>query len=44
MEREPGTQILEAEGLKAVDEDGTVLFDNINFTVEKGAENHIPVT
>jgi ATPase subunit of ABC transporter with duplicated ATPase domains len=36
MEREPGTQILEAEGLKAVDEDGTVLFDNINFTVEKG--------
>ena len=36
MEREPGTQILEVEGLKAVDTDGTVLFDNVNFTIEKG--------
>ena len=36
MEREPGTQILEVEGLKAVDSDGTVLFDNVNFTIERG--------
>ena len=36
MEREPGNQILEVEGLKAVDTDGTVLFDNVNFNVEKG--------
>lgn len=36
MEREPGNQILEVEGLKAVAEDGTVLFDNVSFTVEKG--------
>ena len=36
MEREPGTQILEVEGLKALDADGTVLFDNVNFTIEKG--------
>ena len=36
MEREPGNQILEVEGLKAVDTDGTVLFDNINFNIEKG--------
>ena len=36
MEREPGTQILEVEGLKAMDADGTVLFDNVNFTIEKG--------
>ena len=36
MEREPGTQILEVEGLKAVDADGTVLFDNVNFTIERG--------
>ena len=35
-EREPGTQILEVEGLKAVDADGTVLFDNVSFTIEKG--------
>ena len=35
MEREPGNQILEVEGLKAVTSDGEVLFDNINFTVEK---------
>ena len=36
MDREPGNQILEVEGLKAVDEDGTVLFDNVNFNIEKG--------
>ncbi|MBO4810736.1 MAG: ATP-binding cassette domain-containing protein [Prevotella sp.] len=36
MEREPGTQILEVEGLRAVDADGTVLFDNVNFVIEKG--------
>lgn len=36
MEREPGNQILEVEGLKAVDDDGTVLFDNVSFNIEKG--------
>ena len=36
MDREPGNQILEVEGLKAVDTDGTVLFDNVNFNIEKG--------
>ncbi|WP_276816742.1 ABC-F family ATP-binding cassette domain-containing protein [Segatella maculosa] len=36
MEREPGNQILEVEGLKAVDADGTVLFDDIHFNIEKG--------
>ncbi len=36
MDREPGNQILEVEGLKATSEDGTVLFDNVSFTVEKG--------
>ena len=36
MEREPGNQILEVSDLKAVTEDGTVLFDNLNFNVEKG--------
>ena len=36
MEREPGNQILEVEGLKAVAEDSTLLFDNVNFTIEKG--------
>ena len=36
MEREPGNQILEVEGLKAVDTDGTVLFDNVNFNIENG--------
>ena len=36
MEREPGNQILEVEGLKAVDTDGTVLFDDVNFNIEKG--------
>ena len=36
MEREPGNQILEVKGLKATDTDGTVLFDNVSFTIEKG--------
>ena len=36
MEREPGNQILEVENMKAVDEDGTVLFNNVNFNIEKG--------
>ena len=36
MEREPGNQILEVEGLKAVADDGSVLFDNLTFNVEKG--------
>ncbi len=36
MEREPGNQILEVEGLKATAEDGTVLFDNVSFNIEKG--------
>ena len=36
MDREPGNQILEVENLKAVDTDGTVLFDNVNFNIEKG--------
>ncbi len=35
MDREPGNQILEVNDLKAVAEDGTVLFDKLNFTVEK---------
>ena len=36
MEREPGNQILEVEDLKAVEPDGTVLFDDVNFNIEKG--------
>lgn len=36
MEREPGNQILEVEGLKAVEPDGTVLFDDVIFNIEKG--------
>ena len=35
MQREPGNQILQVEGLKALDTDGGVLFDNVSFTVEK---------
>ena len=35
MEREPGNQILEVQDLKAVADDGTVLFDKVNFQVEK---------
>ena len=36
MEREPGNQILEVEGLKACTDDGTVLFDNVSFQIQKG--------
>ena len=36
MDREPGTQILEVNDLKAVEPDGTVLFNHVNFTIEKG--------
>ena len=36
MDREPGNQILEVEGLKAIDNEGNVLFDNVNFNIEKG--------
>ena len=36
MEREPGNQILEVENLKALDDDGSVLFDNVSFNIEKG--------
>ena len=36
MDREPGNQILEVSGLHAVTEDGTVLFNDVNFNVEKG--------
>lgn len=35
MEREPGNQILEVGGLKAVSDDGTVLFDHVEFQVQK---------
>ena len=36
MDREPGNQILEVSGLRAETEDGTLLFNDVNFTVEKG--------
>ena len=36
MDREPGNQILEVNDLKAVTDDGTVLFDHLNFNIEKG--------
>ena len=36
MEREPGNQILEVSGLRAETEDGEVLFNDVNFNVEKG--------
>lgn len=35
-EREPGNQILEVAGLTKMLEDGTVLFRDVNFNVEKG--------
>ena len=35
-EREPGNQILEVSGLTKSLDDGTVLFRDVNFTVEKG--------
>lgn len=36
MDREPGNQILEVKGLRATTDDGIVLFNDVNFTVEKG--------
>ena len=35
-EREPGNQILDVSGLSKTLEDGTVLFRDVNFNVEKG--------
>ena len=35
-EREPGNQILEVSGLTKILEDGTVLFRDVNFNIEKG--------
>ena len=35
-EREPGNQILEVSGLTKILEDGTILFRDVNFNVEKG--------
>ena len=35
-EREPGNQILEVSGLSKKTEEGVVLFDDVNFNVEKG--------
>ena len=36
MDREPGNQILEVSGLRAETEEGQVLFNDVNFNVEKG--------
>ena len=36
MDREAGNQILEVEGLTAIEDDGTVLFKDLTFTIEKG--------
>ncbi len=36
MDREPGNQILEVSGLRAETDDGTLLFNDVNFTVGKG--------
>ena len=36
MDREPVNKILEVDGLKACDEDGTVLVETVNFNIEKG--------
>jgi len=36
IDRDPGNQILEVEGLKAYNDDGSVLFQNVSFNVEKG--------
>ena len=35
-DREPGNQILEVSGLRAVTDEGEVLFSDVNFNVEKG--------
>lgn len=36
MERDPGNQILEVNDLSYRTDDGTLLFDKVNFSVEKG--------
>ena len=36
LEREPGNQILEVAGLSKKTEEGVVLFNDVNFNVEKG--------
>lgn len=36
MDREPGNQILEVNDLKAVTDDGEILFDKLTFNVEQG--------
>lgn len=36
MDREPGNQILEVNDLKAVTDEGEVLFDHLSFVIEKG--------
>ena len=35
-EREPGNKILEVPGLRASADDGTLLFNDVNFQIEKG--------
>ncbi|MDE6498538.1 MAG: ATP-binding cassette domain-containing protein [Muribaculaceae bacterium] len=35
-EREPGNKILEVHGLSATSDDGTLLFNDVNFQIEKG--------
>lgn len=35
-EREPGNMVLEVQGIGKTADDGTVLFSNVNFNVEKG--------
>ena len=35
-EREPGNKILEVHGLSATSDDGTPLFNDVNFQIEKG--------
>lgn len=35
MDREPGNQILEVKDLRATSDDGKLLFDNVNFMIEK---------
>jgi ATPase subunit of ABC transporter with duplicated ATPase domains len=42
MEREAGNQILEVEGLKATEEDGTVLFDKSVVYGGERSENRFP--
>ena len=36
IDRESGNQILEVSGLKAYNDDGSLLFQNVSFNVEKG--------